>query len=75
MMRLWFKQVLAVMRLEMKKTFFTNRGLWIYVLALAPALLCMTHSIYAGKERKAMAEVGNETAGLQPRPQCHPEGY
>lgn len=57
MMRLWLIQVLAVMRLEMKKTFFTKRGLWIYVLAFAPALLYMIHSIYAGKERRAMAEL------------------
>ncbi len=60
MMRLWLRQVLAVMRLEMKKTFFTHRGLWIYVLALAPALLYMTHSIYAGPERQAMAELARK---------------
>ena len=29
-------------RLEMKKTFFARRGLWIYILALLPLLLFLT---------------------------------
>jgi hypothetical protein len=37
-------QVLAVARLEMKKTFFARRGLWIYLLAFAPVLLFAGHS-------------------------------
>jgi hypothetical protein len=39
MMSLWWKQITAVMRLEIKKTFFARRGLWIYLLALAPVAL------------------------------------
>ena len=39
MMSLWWKQIVAVMRLEIKKTFFARRGLWIYLLALAPVVL------------------------------------
>ena len=42
---LWISQALAVLRLEMKKTFFAKRGLWIYVLALGPVLLFGGHSI------------------------------
>jgi hypothetical protein len=38
-------QLGAVMRLEMKKTFFTRRGWWVYILAFAPALLYLIHSI------------------------------
>jgi ABC-type transport system involved in multi-copper enzyme maturation permease subunit len=41
----WLTQLLAVIRLEMKKTFFARRGLWVYLLALAPALLLLGHSI------------------------------
>lgn len=33
------------MRLEMKKTFFARRGLWVYLLALAPAVLFLGRSI------------------------------
>lgn len=39
MMSLWITQILAVMRLEIKKTFFAKRGLWIYLLALAPVAI------------------------------------
>jgi len=39
MMSLWWKQTLAVVRLEIRKTFFARRGLWIYLLALAPVAL------------------------------------
>jgi len=38
-MSLWLTQILAVMRLEIKKTFFARRGLWIYLLALAPVAI------------------------------------
>ncbi len=42
---LWVIQALAVVRLEMKKTFFSRRGFWIYILAFAPAAVFATHSI------------------------------
>lgn len=37
--QMWLKQIRAVVRLEMKKTFFSRRGLWVYLLALLPVLL------------------------------------
>jgi hypothetical protein len=37
-------QIYAVLRLEIKKTFFARRGLWIYLLAFAPVLLYAGHS-------------------------------
>jgi ABC-type transport system involved in multi-copper enzyme maturation permease subunit len=36
---LWLAQIRAVVRLEMRKTFFSRRGLWVYLVALAPVLL------------------------------------
>lgn len=45
MNQVWRAQVLAVIRLELKKTFFAKRGLWIYFLALAPAALFLAHSL------------------------------
>jgi hypothetical protein len=36
---LWLAQVRAVVRLEMRKTFLSRRGLWVYLVALAPVLL------------------------------------
>jgi ABC-type transport system involved in multi-copper enzyme maturation permease subunit len=46
---LWSAQVRAVMRLEMKKTLLSRRGIWIYFLAFAPAILFAVHSIYMMK--------------------------
>ena len=41
---LWRAQILAILRLELRKTFFTRRGAWIYLLAFAPVLLYAAHS-------------------------------
>ncbi len=45
MTKLWLAQVASVMRLELKKSFFARRGLWIYLLAFGPALLYLIHAI------------------------------
>lgn len=39
----WLKQISAVLRLEIKKSFFARRGLWIYFLALIPVLIWGGH--------------------------------
>lgn len=53
----WFSQIGLVIRLEMSKTFFSRRGLWVYLLALAPVLIFLGHSlseINNRKERQAL---------------------
>src|SRR5579883_184353 len=40
-----WQQVLGVIRLEIRKTFFAKRGFWIYLLALAPVGLFLLHTI------------------------------
>ena len=45
MKELWLKQIGAVVRLELQKTFFARRGLWIYLLALAPVGLFTLHTL------------------------------
>jgi ABC-type transport system involved in multi-copper enzyme maturation permease subunit len=45
MKTLWFTQIAAVLRLEMRKTFFSRRGLWVYLLAFAPLLIFGGHSM------------------------------
>jgi ABC-type transport system involved in multi-copper enzyme maturation permease subunit len=42
---LWITQVLAVLRLEMRKSFFSKRGFWIYVVALMPVVMFTVRSI------------------------------
>ncbi|MEP7353188.1 MAG: hypothetical protein ABI824_08160 [Acidobacteriota bacterium] len=51
-------QILSVVRLEMAKTFFSKRGLWVYLLALAPVLIYAGHSlveIRGAEENRAWA--------------------
>ena len=50
---LWRAQILAILRLEMKKTFINRRGLWIYFLAFAPVLLYAFHSFVQSKHGRA----------------------
>ena len=44
-MQLWARQITAVLRLEMKKTFFSKRGWWIYCLAAGPVVITLMHWI------------------------------
>jgi len=60
MMKLWCRQIVSVVRLEMKKTFFSKRGLWVYLLAFAPVALYMVHSVYASREGERLAQLAAE---------------
>jgi ABC-type transport system involved in multi-copper enzyme maturation permease subunit len=51
----WWTQILAVIRLEMRKTFFARRGLWIYLLAVAPVLIWAAHAIDVSRNRDSQA--------------------
>jgi ABC-type transport system involved in multi-copper enzyme maturation permease subunit len=42
---LWWLQIKAIVRLELRKTFFARRGLWIYLLALAPVALFVAQAV------------------------------
>ena len=44
-------QIAGVIRLELKKTFLSRRGWWVYVLALAPVGLALLHSVSMGHIR------------------------
>ena len=41
------RQILAIVRIDLAKTFFSRRGLWIYLLALSPALPMVGHWLFA----------------------------
>ncbi len=57
---LWITQVLAVLRLEMRKTFFSKRGFWIYLLALMPVVLFTGKSIVQMKMHRS-GDFGEDT--------------
>ena len=42
-MNLWMRQIAGVLRLEMKKTFLSRRGWWVYFLAAGPVGLTLLH--------------------------------
>lgn len=44
MKTLWLTQIAAIVRLEMRKTFFSRRGLWVYGLAVMPMILFGGHT-------------------------------
>ncbi|HZU27246.1 MAG TPA: hypothetical protein VFA04_17095, partial [Bryobacteraceae bacterium] len=57
---LWLTQILAVIRLEWKKTFFAKRGIWIYLLALFPTFVFSMHSAYS-IHRGESPDLGQDT--------------
>ncbi len=57
---LWWTQVRAVMRLELKKTLFSRRGIWVYFLAFVPVIIFAAHSIYMMKLGRA-GDIGEDT--------------
>jgi len=42
----WARQIAAVLRLELKKTFLAKRGWWIYFLALGPLSVAVIHWLW-----------------------------
>lgn len=60
-MNLWFTQILAVIRLELKKTFFAKRGLWIYILAVMPLVLFAGHSFSVLYYKHQTPDFGEDT--------------
>src|SRR5450755_4824338 len=57
MARIWWAQIKAVVRLEMRKTFFAKRGLWIYVVALLPVLIFIAHAVATSSQQNQSASV------------------
>src|SRR5207244_10997215 len=53
-------QMHYVVRLELRKTFFARRGLWIYLLAFAPVVLFFANSVYSTSEKTRLARLGTE---------------
>jgi ABC-type transport system involved in multi-copper enzyme maturation permease subunit len=43
--QLWIAQTLAILRIEIRKTLWMRRGIWIYLLAFAPVALIALHAI------------------------------
>ena len=62
MSRIWWAQIKAVIRLEMKKTFFAKRGLWIYVVAALPVMLFIAYAVATSSHRDRSASIAGQGA-------------
>jgi len=60
MTKLWWEQIKSVIRLEMKKTLFARRGLWIYALALLPLLLFLAQSAMTSHQQERSSQLARE---------------
>jgi outer membrane protein assembly factor BamE (lipoprotein component of BamABCDE complex) len=61
MTRRWWMQVKAVIRLELRKTFFAKRGLWIYVLAALPVALYVAYAVATSHEQHRTVKLARES--------------
>jgi ABC-type transport system involved in multi-copper enzyme maturation permease subunit len=61
MKTIWWEQIKAVVRLEMKKTFFARRGLWIYFLALLPVFLFLAYHVAITHEDNRRASIARHS--------------
>ncbi len=57
----WIRQIGAVLRLELKKTFLSRRGWWIYFLALGPVVLTLLHWLVASRSHFGRHSVGEDS--------------
>src|SRR5579864_943035 len=60
MRKIRWAQIKAVIRLEIKKTFFARRGLWIYFLAALPILIFIAYGIAAANQQHRTARIARE---------------
>jgi ABC-type transport system involved in multi-copper enzyme maturation permease subunit len=63
----WARQIGAVLRLELKKTFLSKRGWWIYCLALGPVALTLIHWLFEARRSGGRHSMGEDSvifAGL-----------
>src|SRR5580700_6846958 len=61
---LWRRQVAAIVRLELKKSLFTKRAWWIYILAFGPVAIAGMHSLVSGNGRHTLGEDNMIFAGI-----------
>ena len=61
---LWRRQVAAILRLELKKSLFSKRAWWIYILTLGPVFITGMHSLFSGSGRHSLGDDTMVFAGI-----------
>jgi hypothetical protein len=54
--QLWASQLKAVLRIEIKKTLWMRRSIWIYLLAFAPTVMFGIHALTSPMGRNCSIE-------------------
>jgi ABC-type transport system involved in multi-copper enzyme maturation permease subunit len=57
----WMRQIAGVLRLEFKKTFFSKRGWWIYLLALGPVAIAAIHWLFEMRPHPGRHSIGEDS--------------
>lgn len=58
---LWTRQITAILRMDLRRNFFSRRGIWIYLLAFAPVMIITLHAII---DRADPNQIHNDTEVL-----------
>ncbi len=58
---IWIRQIAGVLRLELKKTFLSKRGWWIYFLALGPVVLTLIHWLFESRRSGGRHSLGEDS--------------
>jgi len=61
MNQLWMRQIGGVLRLELKKTFLSKRGWWIYLLALGPVAVVTIHWLVESRRQNSHHSLGEDS--------------
>ena len=64
MNQLWLRQIGGVLRLELKRTAFSRRGWWIYLLALAPVGIMVLHWLFELNSRGGRHSIGDDSVAF-----------
>jgi hypothetical protein len=56
----WWAQIKAVIRLEMRKTFLARRGLWIYLVAALPVLLFIAYAVATSNQQNRRGDIARQ---------------
>ena len=59
-----FRQVWTIARIELRRAFFAKRGLWVYALALLPAIIFFAHGVDAKWDIERLGRRGLTDAAL-----------
>ncbi|HVY93930.1 MAG TPA: hypothetical protein VHA14_14315 [Bryobacteraceae bacterium] len=55
-MTLWRRQILAIIRIDLRKTFFSKRGIWIWLLAFCPEIPMVGHWLFSGPNQRGTGD-------------------